>query len=41
LELIKDVNLSNNKNELEKLLKEANELNKIMSKAKNSTYNKK
>jgi four helix bundle protein len=40
LEVIKDVNLSNKGEELERLLMEANELNKIMSKAKNSTYAK-
>jgi four helix bundle protein len=40
LEVIKDVNLSNKEDELERLLIEANELNKIMSKAKNSTYAK-
>ena len=39
LEVISDANLSNNKNELERLLKEANEINRIMSKAKNSSYN--
>ena len=38
LEVIKDTNLSNDKNELERLLKEVNELNKIMSKAKDSSY---
>ena len=40
LELITDAKLSNKINELERLLKEANEINKIVSKAKNSTYNK-
>ena len=40
LEVIKDAGLSNDKKELERLLKEANEINKIMSKAKNSSYNK-
>ena len=39
LEVIKDANLSNDK-ELERLLMESNEINKIMTKAKNSTYNK-
>ncbi|MEZ5195243.1 MAG: four helix bundle protein [Bacteroidales bacterium] len=38
LELIKDTNLSNDKKELERLLIEAQEINKIVSKAKNSTY---
>ncbi|PCI97200.1 MAG: four helix bundle protein [Flavobacteriales bacterium] len=41
LEVIKDANLSEQKQELERLLIESNELNKIMSKAKNSTYNNK
>ena len=39
LEVIKDANLSNDK-ELERLLIESNEISKIMTKAKNSTYNK-
>ncbi len=39
LEVIKEANLTNEKEELEVLLKEAIELNKIMSKAKGSTYN--
>ncbi len=39
LEVITDAKLSNDKNELKRLLKEANEINKIMSKAKNSSYN--
>jgi hypothetical protein len=38
--VIKDANLSNKDEELERLLMEANELNKIMSKAKNATYAK-
>ena len=41
LEVIKDATLSNDINELERLLREATEINKIMSKAKNSTYSKK
>ena len=40
LELIADAKLSNKKSELERLLREANEINKIVSKAKDSTYNK-
>lgn len=39
LEVIKDANLTNNNNELERLLIESVELNKILSKAKSSTYN--
>ncbi len=39
LEVLKDADLSNKKDELERLLIEAIELNKIMSKAKSSTYN--
>lgn len=39
LELIKETSLTSQTNELERLLKEANEITKIMSKAKNSTYN--
>ncbi len=38
LELIRDAKLSSDETELEKLLKEANEINKITSKAKDSTY---
>ena len=38
LEVIRDAKLSNNPQELERLLKESNELNKITSKAKDSTY---
>ena len=41
LEVIQDANLSDKLKELERLLVEANELNKIMSKAKNSTYSNK
>ena len=41
LEVIQDANLSEQKKELERLLIESNELNKIMSKAKNSSYNNK
>ncbi|MDA3892938.1 MAG: four helix bundle protein [Salinivirgaceae bacterium] len=38
LEIIKDAKLSNEIDELERLLKEALEINKIMSKAKSSSY---
>lgn len=38
LEVIKDVSLSSAVEDLDLLLKEANELTKIMSKAKHSTY---
>jgi len=38
LEVITDADLSTDKNENKRLLNEANEINKIMSKAKNSTY---
>ena len=41
LEVIKDASLSNVIYELERLLREATEITKIMSKAKNSTYSKK
>jgi len=41
LEVIQDANLSKQKKELERLLIESNELNKIMSKAKNSSYGNK
>jgi len=37
-EIIKEAKLSNDKDELNRLLKEAAELNKIMTTAKNSTY---
>ena len=40
LEIIDDANLSNDKEKLERLSKEANELTRIMAKAKNSTYGK-
>jgi four helix bundle protein len=40
LEMIYETGLSNNKTELTKLLDEVNEIIKIMSKAKNSTYKK-
>jgi len=40
MEIIKEANLSNEKEELTRLLKEANEITKIMSKAKDSTYKK-
>lgn len=39
LELIKETKLSNKEKTLNELISEANELTKIMSKAKNSTYN--
>ncbi len=38
LELINDTNLSNDKNELLRLYNEANEITKIMTKAKNTSY---
>ena len=41
LEIIKETKLTNKIEELERLLKEANELTKITSSAKNSTYKKK
>ncbi|MCD4791929.1 MAG: four helix bundle protein [Bacteroidales bacterium] len=41
LEVIKDAELSNDPKELNRLLKEANEINRIMSKAKNTSYNNK
>jgi four helix bundle protein len=41
LEVINDANLSDNVKELKQLLKEANELNKIMSKAKSTTFKNK
>ena len=37
LELIHDTNLTNEKEELERLFKEANEITKIMAKARSST----
>ena len=40
LEVIKDAKLTSDNEEMERLLKEANELNKIMTKAKDSTYKK-
>ncbi len=40
LQVIKDVPLSNMDKELEKLLIEAEEITKIMTKAKHSTYNR-
>lgn len=40
LEIITEVNLSNDTKELARLLTEANEITKIMTKAKNSTYDK-
>lgn len=41
LELIFDTDLSNNKNELKRLTIEADEITKIMGKAKDSTYKNK
>ena len=41
LEVIKDANLSNDNNELERLLLEAIEINKIMTKAKSTTFSNK
>ena len=41
LEIINDTNLSNDKNELLKLYNEANEITKIMTKAKNTSYTNK
>lgn len=41
LEVIKEVNLSSNTQELDRLLIESNELNKITSKAKSSVYKNK
>ena len=38
LEIITEANLSNDKEELLRLLKEANEITRIMTKAKNSSY---
>ena len=40
MEIIKEANLSNEKEELTRLMKETNEITKIMSKAKDSTYKK-
>ena len=40
LEIINDANLSNDREELIRLTKEANEITKIMSKAKNSSFRK-
>lgn len=40
LEVIHDTNLSNDLKELLRLLKEANEISKIMTKAKSSSYSK-
>jgi len=40
LEIIDEANLSNEKEELSRLTQEANEITKIMAKAKNSTYGK-
>jgi len=41
LDIISDTDLSKNRLELERLVKEANEISKIMTKAKNSSYVKK
>ena len=41
LEIINDSELSKDKEELKRLTKEANEITKIMTKAKNSTYGNK
>ncbi len=40
LEIINDADLSNDREELTRLAKEANEITKIMSKAKDSSYKK-
>lgn len=40
LEIIHDANLTENSEELRKLIKEANEITKIMTTAKHSTYKK-
>jgi len=40
LEIISDADLSNDREELTRLTKEANEITKIMSKAKDSSYKK-
>ena len=40
LEIINETNLSDNKEELKRLTKEANEITKVMSKAKNTSYKK-
>ena len=40
LEIINDANLSNDREELIRLTKEANEITRIMSKAKDSSYRK-
>jgi len=40
LEIINDANLSNDIDELIRLKKEANEITKVMTKAKNSSYSK-
>ena len=41
LEVIKDSDLSNDPEELKRLLKEANEINRIMSKARDTAYKNK
>ncbi|MBE9511761.1 MAG: four helix bundle protein [Bacteroidetes bacterium] len=41
LEIINEANLTNDRDELVRLTKEANEITKIMTKAKNSSYNSK
>jgi four helix bundle protein len=40
LEIINDANLSKNQDELLRIIKESNEITKIMTTAKNSSYNK-
>lgn len=40
LEVILDTDLSNNKQELQRLMNESNEISKITSKAKSSSYSK-
>lgn len=40
LEIIKEANLSDDKEELSRLTKESNEITKITTKAKNSTFNR-
>jgi len=41
LEIINEANLTNDRDELVRLTKEANEITRIMTKAKNSSYNSK
>ncbi len=40
IEIINEANLSNDREELLRLIKEANEITRIMTKAKNSSYRK-